>query len=75
MPRLPDFRATTLTTGEWRHQGRIYVGINEFGNNSNPRGKGGFINNYMFLLPKDAIYTGSGFGFQFYHGFTVGGPR
>lgn len=72
----PDYPTLGDDANNWGNgvtKGGIYVGINEFGNNSNPCGKGGFINNFMFLLPKDAIYTGAGFGFQFYHGFTVGG--
>jgi hypothetical protein len=72
----PDFPTLGHDVNNWGNgvtKGGFYVGINEFGNNSNPCGAGSFINNYMFVLPKDAVYSGGGFGIGGYQGFTVGG--
>jgi hypothetical protein len=71
----PDYPTLGDDANNWASgvtKGGIYVGINQFGPAPNACG-GGFIGNYMFLLPKDAIYSGAGFGFQFYQNFTVGG--
>lgn len=45
--------------------GGIYVGINQFSSDC----LGGYIQNYVFLLPKTQIYKGQGFGFWFEFGF------
>ena len=71
----PDYPTLGDDANNWGNgvtKGGIYVGINQFGPSPNAC-NGGFIGTYMFLLPKDAIYSGAGFGFQFYQNFTVGG--
>jgi hypothetical protein len=72
----PDYPTLGHDANNWGNgvtKGGIYVGINQFGNNSNPCGAGGLINNYMFLLPKDAIYAGANFSFALYQDFAAGG--
>jgi len=72
----PDYPTLGHDANNWGNgvtKGGIYVGINQFGGNSNPCGAGGFIFNYLFFLPKDAIYSGAGFGIGGYEGLTVGG--
>jgi len=72
----PDYPTLGHDTNNWGNgvtKGGFYVGINEFGNNANPCGAGGFIFNYLFFLPKDAVYSGAGFGIGGYEGLTVGG--
>jgi len=71
----PDYPTLGHDANNWGNgvtKGGIYVGINQFGPAPNAC-DGGFINNYMFTLPKDAIYSGGGFGIGGYQGFTVGG--
>jgi len=71
----PDYPTLGDDANNWGNgvtKGGIYVGINQFGPAPNACA-GGYIGNFMFLLPKDAIYAGAGFGFQFYSNFTVGG--
>lgn len=68
----PDYPTLGHDTNDWGtngHKGAIYVGINQFSNNCN----GGFIRNYMFVIPKDKPYAGSGWPYWFQFGFTVGG--
>ena len=48
------------------NNGGIYVGINQFSADCN----GGFIQNYLFLLPKAQIYKGLGFGYWFEFGLS-----
>jgi hypothetical protein len=47
-------------------KGGVYVSLNQF--------KGGsFIQNYVFLIPKDPIYVGAGFGAPTWFGLNAGG--
>jgi hypothetical protein len=52
--------------GNKKGNGGIYVGINQF---SNCSPSGSLIQNYLFMLPKTAIYQGLGFSFWFEFGF------
>jgi len=68
----PDYPTLGHDTNNWGTngtKGAIYIGINQFANNCN----GGFIQNYMFVIPKDAVYAGGGLSYWFQFGFTVGG--
>jgi len=68
----PDFPTLGHDTNNWGTngtKGAIYIGINQFASNCN----GGFIQNYMFVIPKDKIYAGLGYPFWFQFGFNVGG--
>jgi hypothetical protein len=52
--------------GNKKGNGGIYVGINQF---SNCSPSGSLIQNYVFFLPKTAIYKGLGFSYWFEFGF------
>jgi hypothetical protein len=73
----PDYPTLGHDANNWgagtgATKGGIYVGINHFGPSPNSC-NGSLISNFMFLLPKDPIYSGANFGFNFYFGVTVGG--
>jgi len=53
--------------GNKKGNGGIYVGINQFSDCSS---SGRLIQNYLFMLPKTAIYKGLGFSFWFEFGFS-----
>jgi hypothetical protein len=68
----PDYPTLGHDTNNWGTngtKGAIYIGINQFANNCN----GGFINNYMFVIPKDVPYAGGGLSYWFESGFNFGG--
>jgi hypothetical protein len=68
----PDYPTLGHDTNNWGTNGThgaIYIGINQFANNCN----GGFIQNYMFVIPKDQPYAGTGFQFWYEYGFNAGG--
>jgi hypothetical protein len=70
----PDYPTLGHDSNNWgtnAHKGAIYIGINQFSNNCN----GGFIQNYVFFIPKDRAYTGGAifrtFNFAFRQGSTL----
>jgi hypothetical protein len=77
----PDYPTLGQDSNNWGKnatKGGIYVGINEFGttgyckagpNNPAPT----FIGNYFFIIPKDALYAGTGFSDWIFSGFNHGG--
>lgn len=68
----PDYPTLGHDTDNWGKngtKGAIYIGINQFANNCN----GGFIQNYMFVIPKDRPYSGLSIPFWTQFGFTVSG--
>jgi len=77
-PDYPTLGHDSTNWGKGATKGGIYVGINEFGtvgyckggsNNPAPT----FIGNYFFMIPKDALYAGTGFGYWTQPGFEHGG--
>ncbi len=66
-PDFPTLGHDATNWGAGVTEGGFYVGINQF---DTPCGS--LINNYLFLIPKDPVYAGSGFGFTIWHGFTDG---
>jgi hypothetical protein len=68
-PDYPTLGHDTNNWGKGGTKGAIYIGINQFSSNCN----GGFIQNYMFVIPKDAAYTNKALPFWFQFGFNVGG--
>jgi hypothetical protein len=70
----PDYPTLGHDTSNWGKngtKGAIYIGINQFSNNCN----GGFIQNYMFVVPKDKPYAAAAsIPFWFEFGFNFGGP-
>jgi len=77
-PDFPTLGHDSNNWGKFATKGGIYVGINEFGtvgycsagpNNPAPS----FIGNHFFLIPKDALYAGTSFGFWDAVGFSLGG--
>ncbi len=68
-PDYPTLGHDTSNWGTGGTKGAIYIGINQFSNNCN----GGFINNYLFMIPKDNLYAGTGYYLWYFSGFTLGG--
>lgn len=68
----PDYPTLGHDTDNWGKngtKGAIYIGINQFSNNC----KGGLIQNYMFVIPKDKPYAGTGIPFWYQYGLSVNG--
>jgi hypothetical protein len=69
----PDYPTLGHDSNNWGKngtKGAIYIGINQFSNNCN----GGFIQNYMFVVPKDAPYGGkASIPFWYQYGLSAGG--
>jgi hypothetical protein len=68
----PDYPTLGHDTNNWGKNGKkgaIYIGINQFANNCN----GGFIQNYMWVVPKDLAYAGAGLPLWAQFGFNFGG--
>src|ERR1700687_764718 len=68
-PAYPTLGHDSNNWGKNATRGAIYIGINQFANNCN----GGFIQNYMFVIPKDAVYNGTGMYRMWFFNFNVGG--
>ncbi len=71
----PDYPTLGHDSNNWGNgatKGGFYVGINQFGNNSNPCRFGSLINNFMILIQKDAVYSGGGFSAPTFSNFTDG---
>ena len=68
----PDYPTLGHDTNNWGTngtKGAIYIGLNQFANNCN----GGFIQNYLYTIPKDNLYAGTGYYYWYQFGFSVGG--
>jgi hypothetical protein len=68
----PDYPTLGHDSNNWGKngtKGAIYIGLNQFSNNCN----GGFIENYLFTIPKDNLYAGNGYYYWYQYGFTVNG--
>ncbi len=70
----PDYPTLGQDSNSWTgsSNGGIYVGINQFGPSPSACA-GGYIQNYLLLLPKQQIYAGLGFSYWQALGFNVGG--
>ena len=66
-PDYPTLGHDTTNWGSGATKGGFYVGINQF---DTPCGS--LIQNYLLLIPKDPVYSGAGFGFTVWSGFTDG---
>ena len=66
-PDYPTLGHDSTNWGSGGTKGGFYVGINQF---DTPCAS--LIQNYMFLIPKDAVYSGGGFGAPTWSGFTDG---
>lgn len=71
-PAFPTLGHDTNNWGTGATKGGIYIGINQFSGSGHCTGSG-FSNNYMFVIPKDPLYSGSGYSFYWFSGFNVGG--
>jgi len=61
---FPTLGQTTRETGDT--EGGIYLGWNEYS-------ASGFVDCLVMILPKSKIYTGAGYGYQYWYGFNSGG--
>jgi len=66
-PDYPTLGHDSTNWGTGATRGGFYVGINQF---DTPCGS--LIQNYMFLIQKDAVYSGGGFSAPTWFGFTDG---
>lgn len=71
-PDFPTLGHDSNNWGTYATKGGIYIGINEFGGTGNCSGAG-FIGNYVFFFPKDALYAGAGYGYWYFLDLEVGG--
>ena len=63
---FPGLGHDSTNWGSGATKGGTYVSLNQFNG-------GSFIQNYVFLIPNDAIYTGSGFGAPTWTNLNFGG--
>jgi hypothetical protein len=73
--QCPDYPTLGQDSNNWgpgATRGGFYIGINLFSGSGNCSGSG-YSTNFMFLLPKDAFYTGAGFTYWEFNGLSVGG--
>jgi hypothetical protein len=66
-PDYPTLGHDSTNWGSGATKGGFYVGINQF---DTPCAN--LIQNYMFLIPKDPVYSGANFGFPIWSTFTDG---
>jgi hypothetical protein len=66
-PDFPTLGHDTTNWGAGVTKGGFYVGINQFDTTCSS-----LIQNYLFLMPKDAVYSGGGFGPVVWSSFTDG---
>jgi hypothetical protein len=71
-PDYPTLGHDTTNWGTYATKGGIYIGINQFSGSGHCTGAG-LSTNYVFFMPKDALYSGAGFGFWYFTGLNVGG--
>jgi hypothetical protein len=71
----PDFPTLGHDTSNWgtgATKGGIYIGLNLWSGANDCHGDS-FTGNSVFLIPKDALYNGSGYGYWYFSGLEVGG--
>jgi len=71
-PDFPTLGHDTTYWGTYATKGGIYIGLNLWSGANDCHGDG-FTNNIVYFLPKDALYSGSGYGYWEFNGFNVGG--
>jgi len=71
---FPTLGHDTTNWGTYATKGGIYIGVNIWTTASScTPGHYSFSSNGVFLLPKDALYSGAGFGYWEFNGFNVNG--
>jgi len=71
---FPTLGHDTTKWGTYATKGGIYIGVNLW--TAVPDCKGNsFSSNVVFLIPKDALYVGAGFGYWEFNGFNVNGTN
>jgi len=71
-PDYPTLGHDSVNWGKHATKGGFYVGINLFSGTGNCQGAG-FNTNYVFFFPKDAFYSGAGFGYWYFFGLFANG--
>ncbi|ABF40911.1 hypothetical protein Acid345_1910 [Candidatus Koribacter versatilis Ellin345] len=69
---FPTLGHDTTNWGTYATKGGIYIGVNLW-TTSSDCGGASFSNNAVYLLPKDALYDGGGYGYWYFTGFNLGG--
>ena len=73
--QCPDYPTLGHDSNNWglhATKGGFYIGINQFSGSGHCSGAG-FSTNYVFFVPKDAIYSGAGYGYWYFFGLFANG--
>ena len=73
-PDFPTLGHDTTNWGPGATKGGIYIGLNLWSGAVDCRGDG-FSSDTIFILPKDALYSGGAYGFWFINGMNSGGTK
>ncbi|MGA8150726.1 MAG: hypothetical protein WB952_07235 [Terriglobales bacterium] len=71
-PDFPTLGHDTTNWGTYATKGGIYIGLNLW-SGANDCGGDGYTNNIIYILPKDALYSGGGYGYWYFTGLNSGG--
>ena len=71
-PDFPTLGHDTTNWGTYATKGGIYIGLNLW-TGANDCGGDGFNEDIIYILPKDALYSGGGYGFWYFYGMSSGG--
>jgi len=71
-PDFPTLGHDTTNWGPYATKGGIYIGLNLW-SGANDCGDDSYANNIIYILPKDALYSGGGYGYWWMAGLSDGG--
>lgn len=71
-PDFPTLGHDTTYWGPGATKGGIYIGLNLWSGANDCAGDG-YTNNVIYILPKDALYSGAGYGYWWMSGLNSGG--
>jgi hypothetical protein len=71
-PDFPQLGHDTTNWGPYATKGGIYIGLNLWSGANDCKGDS-FTNNIIYILPKDALYSGGGYGYWYLSGMNSGG--
>jgi hypothetical protein len=71
-PDFPTLGQDTTNWGAGATKGGIYIGLNLWSGANDCHGDG-YTDNIIFILPKDALYSGSGYSGWEFSGLNIGG--
>ena len=71
-PDFPTLGHDSTNWGPGATMGGIYIGLNLW-SGANDCGGDGFSQDIIYILPKDALYSGGGYGYWYHSGMNSGG--